>query len=263
MRVKRAKQYQKNMNVYVNNFKFREPFQVLINSDIIKTSLEAKLPLVEQLTKAVGPVKMLISNCSLQDLRNEDGSMIGAVVLARKFERRRCSHTTPVPGIQCIEEIIGTENINNYCVAVQDQTLRSKLRKIHGIPLFHINRSTLILEPISTSTKDKVKSIEQNKLSISKDEIQRLNSVSMKNEPAEQKNLIFKKFKKPKGPNPLSVKKSKSAKQTSLYNQSGNDAKESTTANNHKNPTLPSVSTLDAEKKKRKRKRSHSKSNNL
>ncbi|PVV04379.1 hypothetical protein BB560_001132 [Smittium megazygosporum] len=210
MRAKRAKQYQKCMSVYVNSFKFREPFQVLVNSDIIKSSLDAKLPLLEQIKKAIGNSKMLISNCSLQDLRNGGDETIGALVMARKFERRRCKHSTPISTNQ---------NTNNYIVAAQDQGLRSRLRKIPGVPLIHINNSTLILEPINTATKEYVANLETEKLGISQSELSRIRSMAPNSNSGNFLKIKRRKIKKAKGPNPLSVKKPKKAKTTSKNSQ--------------------------------------------
>ncbi|PVZ96745.1 hypothetical protein BB558_007334 [Smittium angustum] len=174
MRPKRAKQYKKCMAVYKYGYNFREPYQVL-----------------------------LITNCSLQDLRDGGERTIGGLVMSRKYERRRCTHNKPVPGIQCIEEIIGEENKFNYCIGVQDNDLRKKLRKIEGIPIVHVNRSVLILEPPSDLTKAKYKELENGKMGISVEEAKRLETIN----PKEKKVTVPKRKKKIKGPNPLSVKK--------------------------------------------------------
>ena len=51
---------------------------------------------------------------------------------------------------------LGETNQFNYAVATQDQELRAYLRSIPGVPLIYINKSVMILEPISIATLKKV-----------------------------------------------------------------------------------------------------------
>ncbi|RKP23121.1 rRNA-processing protein Fcf1/Utp23, partial [Syncephalis pseudoplumigaleata] len=76
-----------------------------------------------------------------------------ALAVARRMERRRCSHKQPVSGAECIAEIIGDKNEFNYCVASQDHALREQLRLVPGVPLLYERRSVLIVEPVSAATQ--------------------------------------------------------------------------------------------------------------
>ncbi|OLY81171.1 rRNA-processing protein utp23 [Smittium mucronatum] len=237
MRAKRAKQYKKAMNIYKNAYGFREPFQILVGSDFVLECLQSKISIIEQLTKTVGHMKVLITNCSIQDLRNSGESNIGAVVLARKFEKRRCTHTPTISGHQCIEEIIGDENKFNYCIAIQDSTVRSKFRNIPGIPLLHINRSIMILEPTSKASMFRVKQVEQEKISISKEEKLRLKKdLKDADGPSAPKSSLNKRKKRkgPKEPNPLSIKKPKKSSTSITKNPTTN-------INTHSDNTAPSL----------------------
>jgi U3 small nucleolar RNA-associated protein 23 len=102
-------------------------------------------------------------------------------------------------------------------VATQSQPLRAELRRIPAVPIVHINRSVMVLEPPSDATvqaKERVSSrvphAFQN-LQLNQMEEQSLhptasdmNLVSSTATPP-----IARKKKGPKGPNPLSVKKKK------------------------------------------------------
>lgn len=58
-----------------------------------------------------------------------------------------------------LTEMSGSSNAHRYVVATQSQTLRQQLRKIPGVPIVHIKRSVMVLEPVSDASenvKDKV-----------------------------------------------------------------------------------------------------------
>lgn len=75
---------------------------------------------------------------------------------AKKLEKRRCTHSPAVTAAECIKQVIGATNENNYCVATQDLELREELRKIPGIPILYINKSVLLLESASKATTKSV-----------------------------------------------------------------------------------------------------------
>lgn len=104
-------------------------------------------------------------------------------------------------------------------IATQSHPLRVSLRAIPGVPIVHINRSVMVLEPASDVTlqsKERVRhgiykyhflcthpftlQAEHDALGPSKSEKAILNAVTP---PVE----VVKRKKRPKGPNPLSVKK--------------------------------------------------------
>ncbi|CAK5264774.1 unnamed protein product [Mycena citricolor] len=89
-------------------------------------------------------------------------------------------------------------NKHRYVVATQSQTLRSQLRSIPGVPILHINRSVMILEPPSDATLRSKALTEEKALHATGSE-----------KPQSDAGPVPKKRKGPKGPNPLSVKKKK------------------------------------------------------
>jgi hypothetical protein len=46
----------------------------------------------------------------------------------------------------------GDTNKHRYVIATQSQLLRAQLRRIPAVPIVHINRSVMILEPLSDAT---------------------------------------------------------------------------------------------------------------
>ncbi|KAJ2519463.1 hypothetical protein H4217_002663 [Coemansia sp. RSA 1939] len=213
MRVKRTKAYKKVMKLYQQSFGFREPYQVLVSADFLLEGVAKNLEVIKTLEDALqGKVKPLITFCSIRDVREEGEHRSKAIAVSKGFEKRRCPHKDPVPGSQCISEILGDENRYNYCVAVQDEMLRARLRKVPGVPLVCVKQSTMVLEKPQDVVKQMADSKSREKLGLSDLERKMLEAVKKKDR--EEKLALMppkhkKKKKGPKGPNPLSMKKSK------------------------------------------------------
>ncbi|KAJ3020942.1 hypothetical protein HKX48_009475 [Thoreauomyces humboldtii] len=204
MKVKRQKTNRRHMSVYTHSFGFREPFQVLVDGNFISVILRMRTDLTEALTRVLtGPSRPMTTYCVQNELRSLGWEFKDAVEACQSLERRRCQHSEPVPAAQCIAEIIGTDNQHNYCVATQDLSMRSALRKIAGTPLVYINKSVVILEPPSHATTEKIRLMEVAKTKPKTFEVSVLN----KPEPEAPEAPIRK--KKAKAPNPLSMKKRK------------------------------------------------------
>ncbi|CDO72319.1 hypothetical protein BN946_scf184977.g16 [Trametes cinnabarina] len=218
MRQKRAKAYRKLMSLYSLSFGFRQPYQVLIDSHMCKEAVAHKIELVKQLGIVLqGTVKpsdvppppafhcthyqSVITQCCIHELYLQGKEQQPAVDLAKTFERRKCNHREAIPGDDCISSVVGDTNKHRYVVASHSHELRQKLRAIPGVPIVHMNRSVMILEPPSDATL-RVKALSEEKaLHASEPEVAKL--------PAPAPQEPRKKKKGPKGPNPLSVKKKK------------------------------------------------------
>ncbi|KAK9761482.1 hypothetical protein K7432_013596 [Basidiobolus ranarum] len=207
MKAKRQKQYKKCMQIYQNTFGFREPYQVIVDGNFCQAALDSRTNLKEQLPKTLlGQAKPMYTLCGLAEIRAKGEEFLGTVIALKRYEKRRCPHKTPLTSAECLAEIIGEDNPHNYCVATQDIKLRSKFRKIAGVPLLYLNRSVMILEPPSGKTLETVAKLEKAKTLPSAAEIAFLKqanpTVKTKEPPKPRK-------KKPKAPNPLSCKKKK------------------------------------------------------
>lgn len=112
----------------------------------------------------------VITQCCIHELYILGKSDQPAVDLAKTFERRKCNHREAVPGDDCLASVIGTwwvsfvdssmlivpsqgdTNKHRYVVATQSQPLRGKLRLIPAVPVVHVTRSVMILEPPADAT---------------------------------------------------------------------------------------------------------------
>ncbi|EIN13520.1 PIN domain-like protein [Punctularia strigosozonata HHB-11173 SS5] len=208
MRQKRAKTYRKLMHTYHLVFGFRQPYQVLVDSEFCKTALSLNTDVPKQLSVVLqGTVKLMITQCCIHELYLQGKSQQPAVDLAKSFERRKCNHREAIPGDECLASVVGDTNKHRYVIATQSQPLRARLRAVPGVPIVHINRSVMILEPPSDATLEVKQANEEQTLHAAEPELAKVASTS-KLEPAPE-GPPRKKRKGPKGPNPLSVKKKK------------------------------------------------------
>lgn len=201
MKLKRAKAYRKAMSYMQINFKFREPYQVLVDEEIVIEAARIRYDLVAGLERTLqGEVKVLITQCTMEHLYRSKNT--AAIDLAKSFERRKCGHIPKddqtISAFECIESVVGPTNKHRYIVASQKPKLRAKFRHIPAIPLIHIVKSVMVMEPLSQATLEVRKEIESSKLT------QGLNRVSEKTEDHE---ATAAKKRKRKEPNPLSVKR--------------------------------------------------------
>lgn len=168
MRAKRSKQYRKLMHQYELAFNFREPYQVLLDAEIIQAAARFKMRLGQMLENTLhGKIKPMITQCCIRHLYDmevephEREAKEAWVAAAKQAERRRCGHhelDEPLSALECILSVLdpkGTDtNKHRYVVATQDLDVRRRLREIPGVPLIYINRSVMILEPMGEKTED-------------------------------------------------------------------------------------------------------------
>ncbi|KAF8523152.1 Fcf1-domain-containing protein [Hysterangium stoloniferum] len=202
MRQKRAKAYKKLMALYHISFGFREPYQVLVDSAMCTTSTALKLDLVKQFASVLqGNVKPMITQCCMVELYKLGRGEQPAVDLAKSFERRKCNHREAIPGDDCVASVVGETNKHRYVIASDSQEMRTRLQGVPGVPVVHLNRTVMVLEPPSEATMEAKRKAEEKALLPASDGrpvIGDVNATELK-----------RKRKGPKGPNPLSVKKKK------------------------------------------------------
>ncbi|KAI9344928.1 Fcf1-domain-containing protein [Obelidium mucronatum] len=221
MRVKRAKKNKKNMALYSQLFGFREPYQLLLDGNFIHVANLMKMDTWTAIPKVLqGQVKPFTTTCVLSELRALGEDFSATVKAAQQLERRRCNHTTPIGATECLKSIIGTDNKHKYGVASQDNDLRVHLRTIPGTPLLYIMNSVLLLEPPSKETQNRIAQIELEKTLPKKFEEKVIKKLNPNVKVAAEPTRTFK--KKPKGPNPLSVKRKKTTKPGTSASKSEN-----------------------------------------
>lgn len=170
-----------------------------------KSATELKIELVKQLgTVLQGEIKPMITQCCIHELYLQGKSQQPTVDLAKTFERRKCNHREPIPGDDCVASVVGETNKHRYVIATQSQPLRVQLRTIPAVPLVHINRAVMVLEPPSDITIKTKEATEEQDLHMNQSDLALVGAP--KTEP------VQKKRKGPKGPNPLSIKKKQVAR---------------------------------------------------
>ncbi|KIP12024.1 hypothetical protein PHLGIDRAFT_98791 [Phlebiopsis gigantea 11061_1 CR5-6] len=258
MRQKRAKAYRKLMAAYSLTFGFRQPYQVLADSLICKEAVEHKLDLVKQLGIVLqGTVKPMITQCCIHELYLQGKGVQPVVDLAKTFERRKCNHKEAIPGDECVSSVVGDSNKHRYVIATQSQPLRSKLRAISAVPVVHITRSVMILEPMSEISQQVKARAEQQILLPSSTETAKLAATAPAAEGPPKK-----KRKGPKGPNPLSMKKKKPKQAESAPRPATKDAEKSVNLGEKRkrvddeqvSPAPPDAATSHGHKRKHRRK---------
>ncbi|KAE9989156.1 hypothetical protein EG328_000088 [Venturia inaequalis] len=160
MRGKRSKQYRKLMQQYALGFGFREPYQVIVTSDIIEDAARFQMDLTGGISRTLhGEVKPLITQCSIRHMYNATPKNENLILQAKTYERRRCGHLPdedPKSELECLKSVVDSKdngtNKHRYVVATQDQALRAQMRAIPGVPLIYINRSVMIMEPMADAT---------------------------------------------------------------------------------------------------------------
>lgn len=237
MRQKRAKSYRKQMLVYNHTFKFRQPYQVLVDDQLVLETFNSSFDLVKGLKRTLqAEVKPMITQCCMQQLYESRNQ--GAIDAAKEFERRRCNHNPkdPKSAEECLLSVVNVngKNKHRYVVATQDVEIRRKLRRVPGVPLVYMNRSVMVMEPLSTASEKVSQEVENAKLykglndakyagiAHNEEEAEEKGDGSQENKP--------KKRKGPKEPNPLSMKKKKKVASTSGSGEAGDHNGDSNTA---------------------------------
>ncbi|KAM0287743.1 hypothetical protein ACHAQH_000274 [Verticillium albo-atrum] len=166
MRGKRSKQYRKLMTQYSQIWGFREPYQCLIDAEMVVDCHKFKYDLVAGLKRTLhGEVKPMISQCEIRKLylRKAEPEMDVIIEFAKTLERRRCGHLPedypePLPTDECFKAVVDPKgnNVNKHKLVVvcQDDEVRRMLRTIPGVPQIYIKRSVMILEPMASESAE-------------------------------------------------------------------------------------------------------------
>lgn len=180
--------FRARMDAISNKVSVREPYQVLLDSQIIQDAARFKMRLGKMLENTLsgsikpmfvcGPTKSIlqhspltanrITQCSIRHLYNlptttdaEKQQKDSYIEVAKAAERRRCGHhelEEPLRTLECLERVVDPKgsgtNKHRYVVASQDPEVRARMREIAGVPLVYINRSVMILEPMARKTEE-------------------------------------------------------------------------------------------------------------
>lgn len=198
------------MLVYNHTFKFREPYQVLVDDQLVLDCYKSSFDLVKGLKRTLqAEVKVMITQCCMQALYAYGNQE--AIDIAKGFERRRCNHPPkdPLPPQKCLNDVVNVNgnNKHRYVVASQDLNIRRSLRKIPGVPLIHLSRSVMVMEPLSDASARISAKVEESKLFKGLND-PKVGSLDTSTNDKSMISKVLKKGKKgPSCPNPLSMKK--------------------------------------------------------
>lgn len=205
----------------------------------------------------------------LYALNGTDPSASYIIEKAKLFERRRCGHRPedhpePLSAEACISSVVDPKdsktNKNRYVVASQELEVRKKMRKVKGVPLVYVNRSVMIMEPMSGATGEAREKEEGAKFrgglkgrissgvvaAGGKRKREEGGEEGAKSDDAPKKKKVF---GGPKGPNPLAVKRSKKKGGAAAA-----DTAKKTAGNLAIGPAVLDGETVPAGKRKRTRK---------
>lgn len=217
MRQKRAKSYRRLVHQYVLHYRFREPFQVLIDNTFAQALVRYQVqdPLKQLVNVLQAKVKPMITQCCMVALYEAEKASEGndlrqakdAIALAKTWERRKCNHKEAIAPGECLASVIGPTNQHRYILAADDAYIRrARRRTVPGLPLLHYSQSVLVLEPMSDVTERHIAEMEAHKSTVSVTEQKILAHAA---EPTPAPAPLPPKRKRAKEPNPLSVKKKK------------------------------------------------------
>ncbi|XP_012276297.1 rRNA-processing protein UTP23 homolog [Orussus abietinus] len=207
MKISRLKKVQKNLNFYTNNYKFRQPYQVLVDGTFSFAALENKFNIKDQLPKYFqAEVKLLTTQCVILETEKLGSKVFGAMLIIKQFPVHKCGHEkNPTSGSKCLLSMLKVDNPSRYLIATQDRELQDRVRQISGVPLIYLHGKAPTLEPPSRVTKEHAEKVRQGVgMNSFQDEIiksLKVQSGLTKADPQPKKK------KKIKGPNPLSCKK--------------------------------------------------------
>ncbi|KAJ5280508.1 rRNA processing protein [Penicillium angulare] len=260
MRAKRSKKYRKLMHQYEMTFGFREPYQVLVDSNFLQAVHNFKMELLPALERTLqGKPKPLLTKCSLAALmakqpinpKTNQPYRPHHLPPPTELPLRHCSHnaaSTPIDEVDCLLSLLSPstdakKNKEHYILATADppaakkadkadnpaqrkrkrddereeeralrrsRALRSGARSIPGVPIIYVKRSVMVLEPLSTHSETVREGHEKGKFRAGLDDPNAGEKRKFDGEGAEggeRKKISG--MKKAKGPNPLSMKKSK------------------------------------------------------
>ncbi|MCJ1446256.1 MAG: hypothetical protein MMC23_006761 [Stictis urceolatum] len=191
MRGKRSKQYRKLLERYAIAFGFREPYQIIVDAQILQLSRRLSMDLVSQLARTLhGEIKPMITQCSIRHLyalpvstsattsATSPDTTISPVTktalldLSRSLTLRRCGHHTlpqPLSPLDCISSVVDPkssgQNKHRLVLACQDETVRSWARSVKGVPSLFVNKmSVLVMERMAESSMEAMENAERWKL---------------------------------------------------------------------------------------------------
>ncbi|XP_076255086.1 rRNA-processing protein UTP23 homolog [Rhynchophorus ferrugineus] len=207
MKIKRYKKVNKNLGFYINNFGFRQPYQLLADGTFCLAALNNKVNIANDVPKYLqGEIKLITTQCAIIEMEKLGPKLNGALIILKKYLLHKCGHEgNPITAANCLRSMVKIGNLSHYIICTQDRDLQENIRNMEGVPLMYLHSKTPVLEkPSEISMKkanEKISGVLQNN-------VEQIEKMKEKSGLIKEDKVKSKKRKR-KGPNPLSCKKKK------------------------------------------------------
>ncbi|VBB76231.1 Putative rRNA-processing protein FCF1 homolog [Podospora comata] len=122
------------------------PYQIIVDTNFLSRSIQAKLPLLESAMDALyASVNIIITDCVMAELEKLGPKYRMALMIARdeRWTKLTCDHKGTYAD-DCIVDRVQKNRI--YIVATNDRDLKRRLRKIPGVPILGVQKGKYAIE---------------------------------------------------------------------------------------------------------------------
>lgn len=216
----------------------------------------------------------MITQCDMRHLYDAKPKNETLILQAKEYERRRCGHhelEEPLSTLDCLSSVVDPKgsgsNKHRYVVASNEKEVRTKMRRIPGVPLIYISKSVVLMEPMTSATEKYREKEEKSKFKLGlkgqrkpdagekrkREDDDEKDDKSIATETQAPKK---RRQKGPKQPNPLSMKKKKP---DTANSQPGSEKKANPAEQKETEPTAADAQDGDATAPKKRRRKHKSK----
>lgn len=202
----------KTLSFFAVNFGLSPPYDVLCDGPIIFQSLKNDLYLKRSLPKLLGaPAYPVVTECVVRELRRLGDDFTNAAIFAKRVKRVPCVHDGKADVAECLLSHLRSPSHAAFVLATNDPEASQKAARVPGVAIVSIlNQKKLILQAPSLATINYVKRSQKTKIhSLSDSDRALVQEVKAAEDSLRKGRIVRKKRKRAKGPNPLSVKKSR------------------------------------------------------
>lgn len=229
----------KVLSYYRVNFDLNPPFQVLCDGPTIYLSLKNGLYLKQSLPRLLGSTAYpVVTQCIVDELRSLGDDYASATLFAKRVTRIPCAHEGKLSASECVISRLKKPMEKKLLLATTDNEVLGKVVRIPGVLIISVsNQTKLVLRPPSKATMLFVRKAEKEKGKVLPESDRKLVEDV---QAAEMAMLMSRKRlgkrKRAKGPNPLSMKKTKKTPATQMSHE------ETHTSNEQSSPAAVSFS---------------------
>lgn len=202
----------KVLSFYRVNFGYEPPYRVLLDPDMVQTSISNNLFIKHTLPNLLNAAaSVVVTSCVVRTLREAGESHSSASLFAKRATRIPCTHEGKWSASDCIKSRMITPFEFKLILASNDPSLIADLMSTPGVPLISIvNNTKLVLRPPTKLTLHYVRQSQSaGERALSSSDKALIEGIRAHGNHPEDPSRSVRKRKRAKAPNPLSVKKSK------------------------------------------------------